>query len=131
MGRRRGEKRTKTNRGQIDKAIAENKGILVHCARGRSRSATVIISMSPLPSSSFCLPLLHATYVYKGYLMARKKLSLRQAHTMVKRKRPIVGPHHYLQVRPSLPSSLYPLPRSLSSPLNMSPLSVSIYFIFL
>jgi len=59
----------------IDKAMDARVGILVHCARGRSRSATITI----------------------GYLMSRHKWTLRQAFTYVKNKRPIIGPHQHLQ----------------------------------
>ncbi len=47
----------------------------VHCMRGRSRSATVVIS----------------------YLMYRYHLSLAEAYEYVKRRRPFIGPHQWLK----------------------------------
>jgi protein-tyrosine phosphatase len=49
---------------------------LVHCARGRSRSATIILS----------------------WLVSRGGLSLHDAYLLVKRRRPIIGPHGVRQV---------------------------------
>ncbi len=48
---------------------------IVHCMRGRSRSATVVIT----------------------YLMNYHKLSLRDAYHLVKVKRPAIGPHYDLR----------------------------------
>eukprot|EP01112_Ceratiomyxa_fruticulosa_P022589 TRINITY_DN8321_c0_g2_i1.p1 TRINITY_DN8321_c0_g2~~TRINITY_DN8321_c0_g2_i1.p1 ORF type:complete len:229 (+),score=58.41 TRINITY_DN8321_c0_g2_i1:52-687(+) len=50
---------------------------LIHCARGRSRSATVVIA----------------------YLMQRKSMTLKNAHNHVKELRPLVGPHKNLKVQ--------------------------------
>jgi len=59
----------------IDCAKDNNGKVLVHCMRGRSRSASVVIA----------------------YLMARQKMSLKDAFVHVKQKRPIIGPHSHLK----------------------------------
>lgn len=46
----------------IDKAKESDRPVLVHCMRGRSRSATIVI----------------------GYLMTRNKWTLKEAYTHVK-----------------------------------------------
>jgi len=59
--------------------IASRSGVkaLIHCSRGRSRSATIVIA----------------------YLMSRKNWTLAQALQFVKEKRSLVSPHKYLQVQ--------------------------------
>jgi len=59
----------------IDSAKASKGKVLVHCMRGRSRSASVVI----------------------GYLMVRERMSLKDAYLHVKQKRPIIGPHSHLK----------------------------------
>jgi len=59
----------------IDNAVNEKRPVLIHCARGRSRSATIVI----------------------GYLMTRNNWTLREAYSHVKERRPIIGPHSHLQ----------------------------------
>jgi protein-tyrosine phosphatase len=56
---------------QLEGARAKNQGILIHCAAGVSRSATLLIA----------------------WLMWRDKMSLRQALAWVQSKRPIVQPN--------------------------------------
>jgi len=84
----------------IDEVKQENKAILVHCMRGRSRSASIVI----------------------GYLMTRNKWTLQQAYGFVKSLRPLVGPHQRLKAQlyeyeihlygvSSMPSSWSPKPR--------------------
>eukprot|EP01112_Ceratiomyxa_fruticulosa_P015049 TRINITY_DN437_c0_g2_i1.p1 TRINITY_DN437_c0_g2~~TRINITY_DN437_c0_g2_i1.p1 ORF type:complete len:208 (-),score=29.94 TRINITY_DN437_c0_g2_i1:122-745(-) len=50
---------------------------LIHCARGRSRSAAVVIA----------------------YLMNRKSMSLKEAYEYVKELRPLIGPHANLRAQ--------------------------------
>eukprot|EP00026_Physarum_polycephalum_P015003 Phypoly_transcript_15580.p1 GENE.Phypoly_transcript_15580~~Phypoly_transcript_15580.p1 ORF type:complete len:296 (+),score=63.26 Phypoly_transcript_15580:30-890(+) len=59
----------------IDKAKETNKPILVHCMRGRSRSATIVIA----------------------YLMTRERWTLKTSHAHVKKLRPYIGPHRRLK----------------------------------
>jgi len=58
----------------LDSNITKKK-VFVHCMRGRSRSATVIIA----------------------YLMSRKNMNLREAYLIVKEKRPAIGPHYFMK----------------------------------
>jgi hypothetical protein len=62
----------------IELAREKEKQIYIHCARGRSRSATIVIA----------------------YLMFVNKSSLRDSYLIVKRARPFIGPHGLL--RPQL-----------------------------
>eukprot|EP01012_Entosiphon_sulcatum_P010688 TRINITY_DN1630_c0_g1_i1.p1 TRINITY_DN1630_c0_g1~~TRINITY_DN1630_c0_g1_i1.p1 ORF type:complete len:200 (-),score=16.62 TRINITY_DN1630_c0_g1_i1:29-628(-) len=55
----------------IDRARQENKGVLVHCYRGISRSATIVIA----------------------YLIARLGMSFHDSFELVKRKRDIISPN--------------------------------------
>eukprot|EP01012_Entosiphon_sulcatum_P037779 TRINITY_DN4866_c0_g2_i1.p1 TRINITY_DN4866_c0_g2~~TRINITY_DN4866_c0_g2_i1.p1 ORF type:complete len:214 (-),score=34.63 TRINITY_DN4866_c0_g2_i1:255-896(-) len=55
----------------IDEAQREKKGVLVHCHRGISRSATIVIA----------------------YLMARNCMSFEESFEFVKRKRDIINPN--------------------------------------
>eukprot|EP01112_Ceratiomyxa_fruticulosa_P008167 TRINITY_DN2110_c0_g1_i10.p1 TRINITY_DN2110_c0_g1~~TRINITY_DN2110_c0_g1_i10.p1 ORF type:complete len:200 (-),score=16.35 TRINITY_DN2110_c0_g1_i10:113-712(-) len=59
----------------IDHCLNQGKKCLIHCARGRSRSATVVIA----------------------YLMHRQKMMLREAFMHVKQLRPQIGPHASLK----------------------------------
>ena len=60
--------------------------MLVHCAQGRSRSATIVIA----------------------YLMTAKKMRLREAYDLVKRKRPQISPNPcYLKDLADLEFSLF------------------------
>jgi len=61
----------------IDKAKEENRVCLVHCMRGRSRSAAIVI----------------------GYLMSRNKWTLQEAYGHVKERRYFIGPHYHLKVQ--------------------------------
>ena len=54
-----------------DQSLMENKSVLVHCAMGKSRSATIIIA----------------------YLMVTNRLSLKEAYDYVKEKRPQIAPN--------------------------------------
>jgi len=69
----------------IEKALSEGTGILIHCARGRSRSPAILIS----------------------YFMAKLKISFEEAHYMVKQKRSIsINPSFIEQLRNWQSSSL-------------------------
>jgi len=52
-----------------------NAAVLVHCARGRSRSASIVIA----------------------YLMRTYRLNLKRAYLEVKHKRNLIGPHSHLK----------------------------------
>jgi len=59
----------------IDQAKNSEKTCYVHCMRGRSRSASIVIA----------------------YLMNRNKMALREAYEHVKERRRCIGPHQYLR----------------------------------
>jgi hypothetical protein len=61
----------------IDLARNEGKQCYIHCARGRSRSATIVIA----------------------YLMHKERMSLKDAFLTVKRRRNFIGPHGPLRVQ--------------------------------
>jgi predicted protein tyrosine phosphatase len=57
--------------GAISEALDKNEAVFVHCQAGVSRSSTIVIS----------------------YLMAKKNMSLDEAFSLVKRKRPVICPN--------------------------------------
>jgi len=59
----------------IDTAKAQNAVCLVHCMRGRSRSAAIVIA----------------------YLMSRNQWTLQEAYDYVKVRRQFIGPHRHLK----------------------------------
>eukprot|EP01132_Coremiostelium_polycephalum_P009254 gene9254-11340_t len=61
----------------FERAEMENKRCIIHCARGRSRSATVVIA----------------------YAMYKNKWDLQTAFNFVKNKRNLVGPHYNLKLQ--------------------------------
>jgi len=59
----------------IDESKKSEKVCYVHCMRGRSRSASIVIA----------------------YLMNRHKMALKEAYEHVKERRRCIGPHQYLR----------------------------------
>ncbi|EGG15805.1 hypothetical protein DFA_09473 [Cavenderia fasciculata] len=61
----------------IDKVQSQGGKVLVHCMRGRSRSATIVI----------------------GYLIYKYNWDLKKAYAFVKEKRSFIGPHGHLKIQ--------------------------------
>eukprot|EP00026_Physarum_polycephalum_P020621 Phypoly_transcript_23324.p1 GENE.Phypoly_transcript_23324~~Phypoly_transcript_23324.p1 ORF type:complete len:174 (+),score=17.79 Phypoly_transcript_23324:58-522(+) len=55
----------------IDKALQDGTGVLIHCARGVSRSASIVI----------------------GYLIQSRNISYEEAYDIVRKARPIISPN--------------------------------------
>lgn len=84
---------------------------IVHCMRGRSRSAGIVIGIKKITSTFPILTLQSA------YLMKRENLSLKDAYSEVKKKRIPIGPHYHIRKQLIDFEEQY-LERSLSLPID-------------